>query len=147
MVDATGTVVGGGGVDSEGTLQPHEGALTLGTDGQVSLSGALAANLLFQDLRLDAGRTVIGGVLSVDLDGEPVERLVVAVKSGSAQPEILSPIPRSVLPGASTTFQWVSNGVAVQAYWLHAGSSVGASDLYSSGPIDPGSEVPPTNRT
>jgi hypothetical protein len=37
----------------------------------VTLSGALAAKLLFQDLRMDAGRTVIGGVLSVDLDGEP----------------------------------------------------------------------------
>ncbi len=31
----------------------------------------------------------------------------------------------------------MSNGVAVQAYWLHVGSSVGARDLYGSGPTDP----------
>ncbi len=132
VLDATGAVVDGSGVDSEGTLQPHGGMLTLGADGQVTLSGALAANLVFQDLRMDAGQTVIAGVLSVDVDGEPFERLVVAVKSGSARPEILSPIPGSVLAGASVTWQWADNGNLVTEWWLTVGTSVGGSDLYNS---------------
>ena len=57
----------------------------------MTLSGALAANLLFQDLRMDAGRTVIGGVLSVDLAGGPFERLLVAAKSRSAGSEPTPP--------------------------------------------------------
>jgi hypothetical protein len=88
VVDAAGTVLDGSGVDSEGVLQPHRGKLTLDADGQVTLSGGLAANLVFQDLRMDAGQTVIAGVLSVARAGQPFETLVVAVKSGSARPEI-----------------------------------------------------------
>ncbi len=135
VLDAAGTVVDGSGVHSEGTLQPHGGAFAVGADGRVTLSGALAAGLLFQDLRMDAGHTVIAGVLSVDLGGEPFERLVVAVKSGSARPEILSPIPGSVLAGASATWQWTDNGNLVTEWWLTVGTSVGGSDLYNSGSL------------
>jgi YVTN family beta-propeller protein len=135
VTDATGTVVDGSGVDSEGTLQPHEGTLTLDADGKVTLNGALAATLLFQELRMDAGRTVFGGVLSVDLDGEPFEKLIVAVKSGSAGPEILSPITGSVLPGASATWKWSDNGSLVTDWWLTVGTSIGASDRYNSGSL------------
>ena len=135
VVDAAGTVVDGSGVDSEGVLQPHGGTLALGAGGRVTLSGGLATGLVFQDLRMDAGRTVIGGVLSGDLAGEPFERLVVAVKSGSARPEILSPVPGSVLPGASATWKWTDNGNLVTEWWLTVGTSVGGSDLYNSGSL------------
>ena len=135
VVDAAGTVVDGSGVDSAGVLQPHGGTLTLAADGRVTLSGGLATGLVFQELRMDAGRTVIGGVLSGDLAGEPFERLVVAVKSGSARPEILSPVPGSVLPGASATWKWTDNGNLVTEWWLTVGTSVGGSDLYNSGSL------------
>ncbi len=42
-----------------------------------------------------------------------------------------------MLADTTVTFQWVSNGAAVQTYLLYVGSSVGAGNLYSSGPIDP----------
>ena len=130
-----GTVVDGSGVDSEGVLQPHGGKLTLDADGQVTLNGGLAANLVFQDLRMDAGQTVIAGVLKVARAGQPFETLVVAVKSGSARPEILSPIPGSVLPGASATWKWTDNGNPVTEWWLTVGTSTGGADLYSSGSL------------
>jgi len=133
LVDAAGAVVAGSGVDSEGMLLPQGGTLTIAADGRVTLSGGLAASLLFQELRLDAGRTVIGGVLSVDVVGEPFERLVVAVKSGSARPEILSPVPGSVLPGASATWQWTDNGILVTDWQLAIGTSPGGTDIHDSG--------------
>ncbi len=124
VVDAAGTVIDGSGVDSEGMLQPHGGTLTLDPDdGRVTLNGGLAANLVFQDLRMDAGHTVIAGVSRVTRAGQLFEALLVAVKSGSARPEILSPTPGGVLPGASATWIWTDNGNPVTEWWLTVGTS------------------------
>ena len=133
VVDETGTVIAGSGVDSEGVLQPHEGTLNVDADGQVTLRGGLAANLVFQDLRMDAGQTVMAGVLRVALAGQLFETLVVAVKSGGARPEMLSPVPGSVLPGASATWKWTDNGNPVTNWWLTVGTSTGGADTFNSG--------------
>ncbi len=135
LVDATGAVVDGSAVDSDGALKPHTGTLAVDAGGRVVFGGAIAASLMFQDLRMDAGRTVIGGVLSADEGGEPHERLVVAVKSGSARPEILSPVAGSVLPGASVTWRWTDNGALVTEWWLTVGTSLGTADIHSSGSL------------
>ena len=84
---------------------------------------------------MDAGHTVIGGVLSVARDGQSFERLVVAVKSDSARPEILSPIPGSVLPGGSVTWKWSDNGRLVGNWWLTVGTSIGGTNLFNSGSL------------
>jgi hypothetical protein len=74
-------------------------------------------------------------VLKVARAGQPFETLVVAVKSGSARPEILSPIPGSVLPGASATWKWTDNGNPVTDWWLTVGTSIGEDDIYNSGSL------------
>ncbi len=60
---------------------------------------------------------------------------MVAVKSGSARPEILSPVPGSVLAGASATWRWADNGALVTEWWLTVGRSLGAADIHSSGSL------------
>lgn len=45
-----------------------------------------------------------------------------------------SPTPGSVLPGSSVPFSWTS-GTGPTAYWLYLGTTVGASNLYSSGSL------------
>ncbi len=133
VIDATGTVIGGSGVDSNGMPQPHLGTLTLAADGAVTLAGDLAANVLFQELRMDEGRTLVGGVLNIDQGGTTFERLVLAVRSGSAHPEILTPIPGSVLPGPDATWEWTDNGVLVTDWQLKIGTNPGSANINDSG--------------
>lgn len=135
VVDSTGDIRGGSGVDGNGEPREHDGELALSAGGRVTSSGALAFGLDFQSLRLDAGRTVIGGVQSKVVDGEPLEGLVVAVKSGDAHPEILTPLPGTRLSGSSATFEWTDNGAEVSEWRLTIGTSRGASDLHDSGPL------------
>ncbi|MEN8693081.1 MAG: S8 family serine peptidase [Desulfobacterales bacterium] len=50
-------------------------------------------------------------------------------------PEITSPVPGSELPDNAITFEWKANWTAATKWWLYAGSSLGASDLYDSGSL------------
>ncbi len=43
-----------------------------------------------------------------------------------------TPVPNSILSGSSVAFTW-SAGTSASAYWIDAGSTVGAHDYYSSG--------------
>ena len=48
-------------------------------------------------------------------------------------PDMLTPIPGTVLPGANVTFSWTSNGAPVTQWIVEIGTSAGASNLYYSG--------------
>ena len=48
-------------------------------------------------------------------------------------PIIRTPTPGDRLSGAASSFHWIDNGVAAVAYWLYAGSVLGARDYYDSG--------------
>ena len=50
-------------------------------------------------------------------------------------PALTSPVPGSPLSGSTATFQWTANGLPVTQWWLHLGTSQGASDLYNSGSL------------
>ncbi|HVF62701.1 MAG TPA: hypothetical protein VNE58_01745 [Casimicrobiaceae bacterium] len=53
----------------------------------------------------------------------------------SSTPTMTSPPSGSVLPGATTTFNWVANGAAVAEWWLYVGSAVGANNYHDSGSL------------
>ncbi len=50
-------------------------------------------------------------------------------------PELVSPIPGTVLPGSNVTLSWASGGAAVTSWVVYVGSSPGLSDLYYSGTL------------
>ncbi len=54
---------------------------------------------------------------------------------GGDQPAMLTPMPGTQLSGASETFSWTATGVRVAKWWIHIGSSVGASDIHNSGSL------------
>ncbi len=60
---------------------------------------------------------------------------VAALAGGTPTPRVTSPVPGSILPGASASFQWIANSVAVTQWWLYVGSSPGASDIFDSGAL------------
>ena len=117
------------------------------------------------DWRLDVGSSVGGadfytsgvlasGTLSDTATGLPTAGQAVHVRlrytTGGVQywldfvytsftaspPAITSPVPGSVLPGATVTFTWTDNGTAVSNWQLDAGSYYGGSNFYSSGLLD-----------
>ena len=61
--------------------------------------------------------------------------VVSAAPSWASAVELTSPTPGTTLSGSSETFQWAANGTAVTEWWLYAGSTVGAKDLYDSGSL------------
>ena len=52
--------------------------------------------------------------------------------TGSSVPQMSSPTPGSTLAGSSQTFTWTA-GSGISAYWLSAGTSVGAKNLFDQG--------------
>jgi hypothetical protein len=48
-------------------------------------------------------------------------------------PSMIAPPPGSVLPGASATFTWTSNGAPVTSWIVEIGTSPGATNVYYSG--------------
>ena len=50
-------------------------------------------------------------------------------------PEITDPKPGSTLPGESQFFSWTDNGASVEEWQLTVGTSLGAHDVYDSGPL------------
>jgi hypothetical protein len=50
-------------------------------------------------------------------------------------PSLLTPIPGSVLTGASATFSWTDGGAAVTRWILYVGTSLGSSNLHYSGSL------------
>ena len=57
--------------------------------------------------------------------------------AATAEPRILSPAPGATLT-PSVTFEWTADGLPVESWSLDVGSSAGAADLFSSGPLAPG---------
>ena len=53
-------------------------------------------------------------------------------------PELLTPIPGSVLSGPVETFSWTSNGAAVANWYLYVGSRVSASNYLNTGILGSG---------
>ena len=53
----------------------------------------------------------------------------------SGDPAISAPKPGATFNDSAVTFEWTSNGAVVQQWWLYAGSTVGASDLFNSGSL------------
>ena len=70
------------------------------------------------------------------VNGDPVWRFVDEVyTAGGLTPAITSPAANTQLPGAIGNFTWSDNGAGATDYWLYAGSSVGASNYFSSGSL------------
>ncbi len=51
----------------------------------------------------------------------------------TSAPAITSPVPESKLDRETTTFKWTDNGSNVTTWWLFAGTSAGARDVFNSG--------------
>lgn len=96
--------------------------------------------------------TLAADVLSANVTGLPTDSRTIYVRlryllSGSWQytdyqytaadlsPELLEPVPGSVLPGPDVTFTWTSNGAPVTRWILDVGTSPGSSNLYYSGTL------------
>ena len=52
--------------------------------------------------------------------------------SGNDTPQIYDPLPGAILDGASVTFNWTDASASATEYWVYAGTSVGASDIFNS---------------
>lgn len=50
-------------------------------------------------------------------------------------PNMIAPIPDSVLSGSSVAFEWTANGPPVTDWTLYAGSNIGNNDYYDSGTL------------
>jgi hypothetical protein len=48
------------------------------------------------------------------------------------KPRVTDPVPGTTLQGSTVSFTWSSGGAPVTEWWLYAGRSAGASDLYDS---------------
>lgn len=48
---------------------------------------------------------------------------------GTGIPEMVQPVPGSVLPGSNASFSWTANGAAVSQWWLQASSTQGGNEL------------------
>lgn len=57
-----------------------------------------------------------------------------AVTENVALPAIVSPADGSEVSGGSLELEWRDNNTPVNYWWLYAGSSQGANDIYNSGP-------------
>jgi len=62
-----------------------------------------------------------------------LEAFLGSCQTSGGTPALVSPPPGSTLTGSSATFGWADNGTAVSGWWLMVGSSVGGSELFSSG--------------
>jgi len=98
-------------------------------------SGSLGSSTSTTVSRLPTdGSTVWVRLWYVDGDWQWVDFQYTAMEIGD--PEIVLPLPGSLLTGATETFQWSANGTPVNEWWLYVGTTVGGNDLYDSGSID-----------
>jgi hypothetical protein len=97
------------------------GVQTLSVTYALPVGDLQAVRVIFRYL---GGVQTCGAVASYD----DTDDLIFAVENATAQ--ISSPAPGSTLPGSTVRFDWTA-GVGVTQYWLHAGTSPGASDLVS----------------
>ncbi len=101
---------------------------TLYFDGQ---PGALTVNLVAGQSSL--GSRVINNDGPGPIDVTAAGSLILDLQQPACQsPEIINPVPGSILEGAIVTFQWITNGSAVTQWWLHVGSASGGSDVHNS---------------
>jgi hypothetical protein len=96
----------------------------------------------------------LGGALQTTVNGLPTDGRVVHARlywragagawssrdfqfgtAGVPLPAFTTPAPGSVLPGASVSFAWASNGTPATEWWLYLGSSPGASNYHDSGSL------------
>ena len=69
------------------------------------------------------------------LSNQPVDTFM-AISELGANVALVSPLPNTDITNASTTFDWMSDGVvAVESWRLTAGTAPGASDLFDSGDL------------
>jgi extracellular elastinolytic metalloproteinase len=120
-------------------------------DWQLQLGSALGDTDIYDSGMLGAVTTVT--VSGLPTDGRTVHARLSFLIAGEwdardyvysadfGSPEITDPVPGTVLPGASATFEWVSNGAPVSDYRLFLGSVVGEDDIYNSGSLGSASSV------
>jgi hypothetical protein len=71
-----------------------------------------------------------------DQDFSVVVQLAAAVAVATdALPTMTDPPPGTVLDGATDRFEWTDGGTQVDEWWLYLGSSVGSSDILTSGSL------------
>ncbi len=71
---------------------------------------------------------------SNDWQSVDVQYTAVTQSSGTI-PQIVSPTPGSLLPGATVAFSWIPNGLTITKWWLYLGGSQGSLDLADSGSL------------
>ena len=113
------------------------GSAILGDDGRVSVSGIGLDVLISQHLTLDAGRTVLAGVMNIEdtqgEEGATYPGLLFGVQSRAGSPKLLLPAAGKKLTPGVARFHWSDEGTPVEAYALWLGSAPGQSDLYPAG--------------
>jgi extracellular elastinolytic metalloproteinase len=70
---------------------------------------------------------------------------VAATVGTPGTPTVTSPTPGSTLPGASATFVWTANGAPVSQWWVHLGTTSGASNIFDSGNLGSTTTLTVTN--
>jgi hypothetical protein len=95
-----------------------------------------------------------GGIVSADVTGLPTDGRIIYVRlrylvngawqssdyqytAASFVPELMSPVPGTVLSGSNVTFSWNSNGAAVTRWILYVGTALGSSNVHYSGYLSP----------
>ncbi len=64
-----------------------------------------------------------------------VQYTMASTGGGGGTPNMVAPAPGSVLTGSTVTFSWDADGTAVSQWWMHVGTSQGATDLFDSGSL------------
>lgn len=122
-----------------GTSQPVTlSASGLPTGASPSFTNNLCTPTCSSTLTISTSVSTPAGTYPITVTGSPLSmitsfNLVVQAGGGGSTPEIISPIPGTVLPGGTATFQWITNGAVVDNWRLYVGSTQGANDLYDSG--------------
>lgn len=102
---------------------------TLGyTSSRLDLASLAGRNVQFR-FRIGTDDSVAWGGWSID------DVRIYTCEGVATEPEIISPIPGSVLSGMDETFAWIDNGTEVSDWWFYIGSTVGANDIYNSGSL------------
>ena len=137
---APGSVLPG----SQATFQWAENGLTV-DDWQLQLGSAAGDADIYDSGLLGAVTTVT--VSGIPTDGRTVHARLSFLIAGAwdfrdytyiadiGDPEITAPVPGTVLPGATVTFEWMANGAPITDYKLYVGTVVGQYDIYSSGSL------------
>ena len=108
-------VIGGDSGHGQNNLDLHFGLGTAAIIDQIEVFWASGATLV--------------------LANQPVDTFM-AISEVGASVALVSPLPNNDITNASTTFNWISDGVvAIQSWRLLAGTTPGASNLFDSGDL------------